>query len=734
MIIPAHNEQAVIGRCLDSLLEHSAPGELEVIVVCNGCNDGTASLARARSGVTAVIELPYPSKTAALNSGDSVASCFPRIYLDADVTLSTDAVRALVEELLEVPCAAPRVTFDLAGRSWTVKAFYEVWSKLPYITVNMVGSGVVALSAEGRSRFAAFPDYIADDQFMMNQFAPDERTSLSNVEFTVYPPYVLRDLLRVRARVYRGNRQLSREGPRSTRTRLSSVRSLLLLATRPGMRRKAGAYAFVSLLGLCLSFLPTSDWGRDDSSRRVPDGRSSGSLADEQLPAQAAALAYVVSRYPSLSHTFIRSEVALLRAEGFGVTTISVRQVREADPLSGPDRAELATTISILPRRVGSILASHWRALRRSPGSYVQTLRLAVSGSPPGGRRHLWQLFYFVEALVLWDICDRRGITWAHAHFANVGADLAWLASDFGQRANPDSGWGWSFTMHGPTELFDTVGFNLRRKVGSAALVVCISHYCAAQLMTLCPREDWPKLQVIGCGVDASVFAPGQSCDGSSRGQRPSARTRLLFLGRLVPEKGLTVLLEAVERLLGDGVALDLTVGGGGPQRRDYERLAERRGLGEVVTFLGPVDHAEVPALLRGHDVFCLPSFAEGVPIVLMEAMASVLPVVTTSIAGIPELVDHGVAGLLVPPGNVTALSDALGSLARSPEMRARMGASGRSHVVGTRDARASARAVADAISLARGLDTSAGDAEGAPIPATLVRSRSGRRAKLDRR
>jgi glycosyltransferase involved in cell wall biosynthesis len=306
------------------------------------------------------------------------------------------------------------------------------------------------------------------------------------------------------------------------------------------------------------------------------------------------------------------------------------------------------------------------------PAAYLAVARLALAQAPPGLRARVWQLFYFAEAVLLHRAATRRGVRHLHAHLANAGADVAWLAAELGCRADHGGGWRWSFTMHGPTEFFAVERFNLARKVRAASLVVCISEYCRSQLMLVARPEDWDKLQVVHCGVDTTEFTVS--------GVRPAGDDRftVLCVGRLTPEKGQTVLLEAAAQMIGNGTPVDFVLAGWGPSAEALEAQARSLGIADRVTFAGAVGQDRLSELFASADVFCLPSFAEGVPIVLMEAMASGVPVVTTPIAGIPELVRNEESGVLVPPGRADLLAAALQRLLDDPVEARRLAANGR--------------------------------------------------------
>jgi glycosyltransferase involved in cell wall biosynthesis len=234
--------------------------------------------------------------------------------------------------------------------------------------------------------------------------------------------------------------------------------------------------------------------------------------------------------------------------------------------------------------------------------------------------------------------------------------------------------------MHGPTELYDVPGHRLAAKARAADFVVCISDFARSQLMGLLDEDGWDRLHVVHCGIDPDEYRPDPA---------PAGTPRVLCVGRLVPEKGQAVLVDAIARLRERGVPVECTLVGEGPSRPALETAIRARGLDGAVELAGAVSQDEIRAHYAAADVFCLPSFAEGVPVVLMEAMAMEIPVVTTRIAGIPELVADGVDGVLVAPGRPDELADALARLAGAPDERRRLGAAGRRAVLERYDIRA---------------------------------------------
>jgi glycosyltransferase involved in cell wall biosynthesis len=311
------------------------------------------------------------------------------------------------------------------------------------------------------------------------------------------------------------------------------------------------------------------------------------------------------------------------------------------------------------------------RALTRDPRAYLSTLRLALTLGRFDLRALLWQVFYFGEAMVVWDQCERRGVRHVHVHFPNVAADVAMLVAHYGGDA-----WTYSMTLHGPTELSDVREHRLPEKVRRSEFTICISHYTRSQVMNFVEREHWQKLPVVHCGIDTERFTP--SPDGASRPETPT----VLAIGRLEARKGHGLLVEALGRLAKEGTEARVVIVGEGTERATLERLARDLGVSDRLSLPGAVGQDEIGAWFASADVFCMPSLAEGLPVVLMEAMASGLPVVAPRLMGIPELVEDGVSGTLVTPGRVDELAAALARQLGDPEARRRMGVAGRERVV----------------------------------------------------
>jgi colanic acid/amylovoran biosynthesis glycosyltransferase len=396
-------------------------------------------------------------------------------------------------------------------------------------------------------------------------------------------------------------------------------------------------------------------------------------------------IAYLCSEYPAISHTFVLREVEALRRLGAAITTFSIRRTHPDRLLSPADRAAAQTTVAILPPSWPRLLRAHLGLALKRPSAYFSSLALALRLAPPGLRGRLWQVFYFAEATMLWDECRRRGIRHIHVHLANAAADLALIATQIGNAVEPEQPWSWSFTMHGPTEFADVGHYRLAEKLRDARFVVCISDFARSQLMALSEPEIWDRLDVVHVGIPVDQFTRSNAPPPAER------RPTILYIGRLVPEKGQAVLLEAVALLAGRGHLVHVTLAGEGALRPDLERRAERLGIAPRVSFLGAVGQDRLRELYETASIFCLPSFAEGVPVVLMEAMAMGLPVVSTRITGIPELIEDGVGGLLVAPGRPDELANRLESLLSDPALCGELGTRGREAVLREFDAERSA-------------------------------------------
>ncbi|GAA1613138.1 glycosyltransferase [Actinoplanes couchii] len=274
IVIAAHNEAAVIGRCLDALLADAEPGEFDITVVANGCTDDTAAVAAQRPGVR-VIDLEEPDKSRALNAGDDAAVGFPRVYLDADVVLTGAAVRSLAAALESAPAATVGRELDVSGRPLLVKAYYAIHGRLPVLRDGLFGRGVVAVSEKGRARFGRFPDLVADDLYLDSQFSRAEKAHVGGYTSTIATPRRTADLIRRLVRVRGGNTAMRAAAARGEITagvraadRSSWLRDVVL--PRPWLAPAAACYVVITATA-AWSARRAGDggaaWGRDESSR-----------------------------------------------------------------------------------------------------------------------------------------------------------------------------------------------------------------------------------------------------------------------------------------------------------------------------------------------------------------------------------------------------------------------------------------------------------------------------------
>ena len=375
-------------------------------------------------------------------------------------------------------------------------------------------------------------------------------------------------------------------------------------------------------------------------------------------------IAYLTGEYPRATDTFIQREVAALRDLGLEVLTCSIRRTGDEHLVGEEQKHEATRTFHVLPA-VSNPLKMVQAELAMLPrlGRYFRALALAWRTAPKGIKGRLYNMIYFTEALVLAHHLRKNGVQHLHNHIAKSSCTVAMLASEL-------SGIPYSFTLHGPDIFYAPDHWRLDEKIARARFVACISEFCRSQAMFFSGQAHWDKLKIIHCGVEPDRYTSGAR-DGS----------KLMFVGRLAAVKGVPVLLEALAEARVIRPDLTLTLVGDGPDRARLEAEAQSRGLREAVRFVGYKSQAEVAKLLASHDALVLPSFAEGVPVVLMEAMAARIPAIATAVGGVSELVRDGETGCLVPPGDAAVLCDAILLLMNDSALRQRMGDAGRAKV-----------------------------------------------------
>jgi glycosyltransferase involved in cell wall biosynthesis len=383
------------------------------------------------------------------------------------------------------------------------------------------------------------------------------------------------------------------------------------------------------------------------------------------LPRAALRIACLAPEYPKVSHTFIRREIRALEQRGVEVLRLAIRRGATVDPA---DRSEAECTVACLrPWRWRHLLGVA-AALRR-PLCALRALAMTLSMHRRSDRGLLRHLAYWFEAAILLRVCEAAAVRHVHVHFGTNAAAVARLMRCLGG-GRPT----YSMTVHGPDEFDAPRAFSLREKVADATFVAAISDFCRAQVCRWSRPEDWHRIHVVRCAIDGAF--------GQAQRPVPAHSHTLLCVGRLSAQKGHLLLLEAMARVVAARPDAMLVLAGDGEMRSDVERAIAARGLQRHVVLAGWVGEQGLQHLLTEARALVQPSFAEGLPVVLMEAMAMGRPVIATAIAGVPELVVSGENGWLVPAGNVDALALAMQQALDADGARLdALGAAGRARV-----------------------------------------------------
>ena len=378
-------------------------------------------------------------------------------------------------------------------------------------------------------------------------------------------------------------------------------------------------------------------------------------------------VAYLINQYPMVSLTFIRREILALERQGFDILRIALRRW-DGELVDEKDQQEQARTRYVVQQGLSTLLWALLRTLLMSPGRFVSALGLAIRLGLRAERPLPYHLFYLAEACVVLPWLKSFGATHVHAHFGTNSAEVAMLAHSLG-------GPPYSFSTHGTDDFDNPRLLGIGEKVRRAAFVVASSSYGRAQLYRWVDHADWPKVNVVHCGIEPEFHTVDPT---------PSAATpRMVCVGRLCKEKGQLLLIEAAHRLARKGVRFELALVGDGEMRAEAERLIARHGLAGQVRITGWMSSDQVRQEILAARGLVLPSFAEGLPVVIMEAMALRRPVLTTYVAGIPELVRPGENGWLIPAGDVEALAVAMEDfLSRSADELRTMGEAAYQRVV----------------------------------------------------
>lgn len=397
---------------------------------------------------------------------------------------------------------------------------------------------------------------------------------------------------------------------------------------------------------------------------------------------QSQIIAYMTSQYARASDTFVRGKVRELRALGFDVRTFSIRKPDAREVVSEEIRAERERTEYVLTREnIGAIGRATLRSLWRTPGKFAAMARLALRCAGPGIPAKAKSFAYMAEACYLAERIRAIGATRLHNQFAEGDAIVAMLIGLLNDIP-------YSLTIHGPGEFDHPETLARDEKIGRSAFTVTVSDWGRSQILRWIRLADWPKVRIVHCGVGQAFLDAPPSPVSSER--------RLVSVGRLVAEKGYITLIEAARDLAAEGLDFQLAIVGDGPMRGEMERLIAQHRLAKHVLMLGWLSSMQVHREIQRARAFVLPSFAENLPVALMEAGALHRPVITTYIGGIPELFRDGVHGWLVPASSASALKEAMREALTAPAHRlAAMGQAAATAVGQNHDPRVEARKLA---------------------------------------
>jgi colanic acid/amylovoran biosynthesis glycosyltransferase len=376
-------------------------------------------------------------------------------------------------------------------------------------------------------------------------------------------------------------------------------------------------------------------------------------------------LVYLVSEYPQIRHSYLLREIRGLRKLGWDITVLAIRpDSRSVAECTVEEREEQAITDYVLKWSLATFLRAHLHTLARRPGGYLQGLLTALRYGRLHPERTMYGLIYFAEAVAIGRWIKLRDLVHVHTHYAST---VAWMMSSvFGIPI--------SMTIHGSGEFDDVAGFRLREKVAISQFVIAISYFGRSQLMRATPESQWGKIQICRLGVEPHRYLP--------RPFRSDPQPfELLCVGGMALPRSFHLLVQAIAGLKSEGRNVVLRLVGDGPDRAALERLADELGVANRVTFEGWRNQDQVREFFQRADLFVFSSFAEGIPVVLMEAMAMGIPCVASRIAGIPELIRDGLDGFLAAASDDQAIVRAVARLMDDAELRRRMGEAAREHI-----------------------------------------------------
>lgn len=355
-------------------------------------------------------------------------------------------------------------------------------------------------------------------------------------------------------------------------------------------------------------------------------------------------IAYLTSQYPKVSHSFIRREILALENEGFEITRISIRGW-DIELVDDADFEERKKTQYVLKNGLMGLLPAVFKVILKTPLNFLKTLKLAVNLGFRADKRWPYHIIYLFEACLVLNWLKKSNVQHVHVHFGANATEVALLVHALG-------GPSYSFTIHGPEEFDKPEFIKLAEKIEASAFVVAISSYCRSQIFRWINYRHWQKVKEIHCGIEESFHSVIPI---------PITKSpRLVCIGRLCEQKGQLLLIDAVNILAEKGLDFELVLGGDGEMAGEIRSLIKSYNLEQKIRITGWINSNQVRDEILNAKALVLPSFAEGLPVVIMEAMALRRPVISTYIAAIPELVTTGDNGLLFPAGDVNALAETL--------------------------------------------------------------------------
>lgn len=380
-------------------------------------------------------------------------------------------------------------------------------------------------------------------------------------------------------------------------------------------------------------------------------------------------IGYLISRYPAVSHTFIQREILLLRKQGITIYTASINEPDiQQEKLLVDDKIESDQTYYIKKQGFTQAFIEVVKGLFKSPRRLLQGVFLSLKLSGLDLKKMGYHLAYIGEALLVSKWMKKHQLNHIHVHFANPAATVALILSYI----YPCT---YSITIHGPDEFYDVTLNHLAEKFKNAAFLICISSYARSQVMRLLDSVDWKKIEVIPLGVDPHLYRPKPP-------KEDSYPLEILCVARMTTTKGPEILLQAVCKLLQKQKNIKLTFVGDGVERERLEKKVMAMGLQQTITFKGALNPEQTRQAYKTADIFVLLSFAEGVPVVLMEAMSMEIPCIATGINGIPELIKNDENGLLVAPSDVEGAVEAISRLLEDSSLRLKLGKAGRETIL----------------------------------------------------